>query len=74
MVRQENEQQPRADLIGARQTIDTLALLQDKTKGNLTPQEENMIQNVLFELRMAWIEITNAISRAPQPGVPGGLK
>jgi len=61
---------PEVDLIGARQTIDTLALLQDKTKGNLTPAEENMLQNCLYELRMAYLEVTNLITRPPQGG-PG---
>lgn len=68
-------EQPRADIMGARQTIDTLALLQEKTKGNLTPSEQNMLQSALFELRMAYLELTNAITRGPQPGVvppPGG--
>lgn len=58
---------PRPDIIAARQTIDTLGVLKDKTKGNLTSAEENVLQNVLFELRMAFLEITNAITRAPGP-------
>lgn len=56
---------PQPDIIGARQTIDTLGVLKDKTKGNLTKQEENLLQSALFELRMAFLEITNAITRAP---------
>lgn len=63
---------PEVDLIGARQTIDTLAMLQQKTKGNLTPAEENMIQNCLYELRMAYLEVTNLITNPPQGGVVGG--
>jgi Domain of unknown function (DUF1844) len=66
--RQEGET-PRVDIIGARQTIDSLEVLQEKTKGNLTDREKTMLQNVLFELRMAWIEITNAVaSSATKPG------
>ena len=61
---------PEVDLMGARQTIDTLALLQEKTKGNLSAAEENMLQNVLYELRMAYLEVTNLITRPPQGG-PG---
>ena len=76
-VRPEGEQ-PRVDIIGARQTIDSLSLLQEKTKGNLTDREQTLLQNVLFELRMAWIEITNAIAKAPaRPpggGQPSGIK
>jgi len=58
---------PRPDIVGARQTIDTLGVLKDKTKGNLTPQEENLLQNILFELRMAFLEMTNALTRPPAP-------
>ena len=58
--------QPRVDLIGARQTIDTLSLLSEKTKGNLTSAEENFLQNCLYELRMAYVEVTNALARPPQ--------
>ncbi len=61
---------PEVDLMGARQTIDTLAILQEKTKGNLTPAEENMLRNCLYELRMAYLEVTNLITRPPQGG-PG---
>ena len=57
---------PQVDLIGARQTIDTLALLQEKTKNNLTPKEQNFLQNALYELRMAYVEVTNAIAKGPQ--------
>lgn len=62
---------PEVDLIGARQTIDTLAMLQEKTKSNLTAAEENMMQNCLYELRMAYLEVTNLITHPPQGG-PGG--
>jgi hypothetical protein len=58
--------QPRVDLIGARQTIDTLSLLSEKTKGNLTGAEENVLQNCLYELRMAYVEVTNALAHPPQ--------
>jgi hypothetical protein len=68
-IRQEGEP-PAVDVMGARQTIDSLNILQDKTKGNLTDREQNLLQNVLFELRMAWIEITNAIAKIATSG-PG---
>lgn len=62
--------QAQLDLIGARQTIDTMALLSDKTKGNLTTKEQNFLQNALYELRMAYVEVTNAIARGPQQAPP----
>lgn len=57
---------PQLDLIGARQTIDSLSLLSEKTKGNLTSKEQNFLQNALYELRMAYVEMTNAITKGPQ--------
>ena len=63
--------QPRVDLIGARQTIDTLSLLSEKTKGNLTGAEETFLQNCLYELRMAYVEVTNALAQPPQPQAAG---
>lgn len=71
LMRQQGEQ-PRVDIIGARQTIDTLSLLAEKTKGNLTPTEENFLQNSLYEVRMAYVEVTNALARPPQPGPATG--
>jgi len=61
--------QPGVDLIGARQTIDTLGMIAEKTKGNLTPKEQGFLQNCLYELRMAYVEVTNALAHHPQaPG------
>jgi hypothetical protein len=68
----EQGQQPRIDIIGARQTIDTLSLLAEKTKGNLTPTEQNFLQNSLYELRMAYVEVTNALARPPQQAQANG--
>lgn len=58
-------QQP--DVIGARHTIDILAVLAEKTKGNLTERESSVLQNSLFELRMTFVELTKAITTAPPP-------
>ncbi|MGA2746686.1 MAG: DUF1844 domain-containing protein [Candidatus Sulfotelmatobacter sp.] len=71
LMRQQAEQ-PRVDLIGARQTIDTLSLIGEKTKNNLTSVEEGFLQNSLYELRMAYVEVTNALARPPQPGPATG--
>ncbi len=68
----EQGQQPRVDIIGARQTIDTLSLIGEKTKNNLTAAEENFLQNSLYELRMAYVEVTNALARPPKPGPVAG--
>ena len=64
-------QRPRVDILGARQTIDLLGVLAEKTKGNLTETEDRMLQTVLFEVRMAFLELTNMITlqgvQAPPP-------
>lgn len=67
-------QKARIDILGARQSIDMLALLQEKTKGNLTAREEATLQNVLFELRMMFLEITNAIAAQAQKAGDGKKK
>jgi hypothetical protein len=66
LMREEGSTQPHIDLIGARQTIDTISLLSEKTKGNLSSVEENFLQNSLYELRMAYVEVTNVLTRPPQ--------
>jgi hypothetical protein len=71
LMRQQGAQ-PQIDIIGARQTIDTLSLIAEKTKGNLTAAEENFLQNSLYELRMAYVEVTNALARPPQAGPATG--
>lgn len=71
LMRQQGEQ-PRVDVIGARQTIDTLSLIAEKTKGNLTAAEANFLQNSLYELRMAYVEVTNALAHPPQSGPATG--
>ena len=63
-------QQPRVDIMGARATIDMLALLEEKTRGNLYVTEDNTIQTALFEARMAFLELTNMISLHAVPPVP----
>lgn len=59
-------QKPRIDILGARQSIDMLGVLQEKTKGNLSDKEQRLLQNALFELRMMFLEVTNAIAQQAQ--------
>lgn len=46
------------DLSQAKFIIDTLGVIRDKTKGNLTQEEANLLENVLYELRMQYITKT----------------
>ena len=48
-----------ADFEAARHTIDMLAVVQEKTRGNLTPQEEQLLEQVLYELRLAYVNISS---------------
>ncbi len=44
----------------ARQTIDLLALLQDKTRGNLSGEEERILESALFDVRMRFVEVAKS--------------
>jgi hypothetical protein len=63
-------QKPRIDIIGARQSIDMLTVLEEKTHASLNEKEQRLIQNMLFELRMMFLEITNAIAHQAQNPPP----
>jgi hypothetical protein len=70
-------QRPRVDILGARTTIDLLGVLADKTHGNLTESEDRALQTVLYEVRMAFMELTSMINlQAMQPpqGPPPGKR
>lgn len=47
---------PNKNLPMAKQTIDILGMLQDKTRGNLTADEESLIKNILYDLRMRYVK------------------
>ena len=44
------------DMVMAKQNIDIIAMLQDKTKGNCTKEEEHLLEGILYELRMLYVE------------------
>jgi hypothetical protein len=54
------------NLDGAAQMIDILALLEEKTRGNLTLEERQVLEQVLYELRLRFVEASS--------GKPGGDK
>jgi hypothetical protein len=66
-------QQPRVDIMGARNTIDLVGVLAEKTRGNLSPAEDRMLQAALYELRMAFLELSGMITLpgVPPPPAPG---
>jgi len=59
-------QPPQTDLSAAQQMIDVLAMLQQKTTGNLDSGEAAMLENALFDLRMRYVELAKK-DRAPSP-------
>jgi hypothetical protein len=68
-------QQPQVDIMGARQSVDMLGVLAERTKGNLSEAETRLLDNALFELRMGFLEITQVLARsaaakATTPGRP----
>jgi Domain of unknown function (DUF1844) len=52
-----------ADLANGSRTIDLLEVLQEKTRGNLTSQESKLLEEVLYELRMTYLEIQKRASK-----------
>jgi hypothetical protein len=49
-------QEKRLDLPLAKQVIDTLGLLQEKTKGNLSKEEDQLLRSVLYDLRLRYLQ------------------
>lgn len=60
-------QRAQLDLEGARETIDLLGLLQEKTHGNLQPAEDSMLDRALYELRLAYVDVQRAATSRVQP-------
>ena len=68
------------DLMGARATIDMLGIIEEKTRGNLSDNEAKLVQSALFELRLSFLDMTQALAKQAQqrqggPGMggPGGM-
>ena len=56
-----------SNLDGAAQMIDILSLLEEKTRGHLTAEERQVLEQVLYELRMRFIEAKNGGRRIVEP-------
>lgn len=60
------------NLEAAKHAIDLLQVLEDKTKGNLTEAESKLLDQVLYEMRMRYVQVAGASGAAgPQPPTPG---
>ena len=58
MVKSPQDEGPPVDLVAAKETIDLLDILQQKTMGNLTPEEEALLTGSLYELHMVFVDLS----------------
>ena len=58
------EEKPEPDLQLARHSIDLLGMLLDKTKGNLSLEEQRMLENSLTELRFRFVQVSDDLAKA----------
>jgi uncharacterized protein DUF1844 len=65
----DKDQQPNLPL--ARHSIDLLAALQEKTRGNLTVEEQRLLENGLTELRFRFVQVSSEQKRTPAGSAPG---
>lgn len=61
LIRVRGEEERGPDLEMARYNIDMLDMLAEKTKGNLTPQEQEMVKNTLSDLRMGFVSVAKQL-------------
>jgi hypothetical protein len=59
------------DIEGAREMIDMLDTLREKTRGNLAPEEESLLSEVLGSLKLSYMEISKAAAKAMREGAKG---
>ena len=57
----------------ARDTVDILEMLKAKTRGNLTAEEQQLMDTVVYELKMSFVEVQQAIARSRAGIKPGGM-
>jgi len=56
MIQDPNAKEPGKNLPLAKQTIDLISMLKEKTKGNLTSEEEKLMDNILYDLKMRYVK------------------
>ena len=61
------EEKPQPDLMLARHTIDMMAVLLEKTKGNLALEEQRLLENSLTELRFRFVQVSDEAGKAAVP-------
>jgi hypothetical protein len=63
--------QTMVDIEGAREVIDMLDVLREKTRGNLAPEEDRMLAELLGSLKFSFLEMSKAAAAAAQKAGPG---
>jgi hypothetical protein len=58
-------QQSEGNLAAALQMIEILGLLEQKTRGNLTAEERQLLEQLLYELRMRYVEASKGVAQEP---------
>src|SRR4051812_8236878 len=67
LMRFDEQDQSEPDLLLARHTIDTMSVLQEKTRGNLTLEEQRLLENSLTELRFRFVQVSEEVAKtSPQ--------
>jgi len=61
----EEKDRPKPDLRVARHSIDLLSMIAEKTKGNLTLEEQRLIENSLTELRFRFVQVSDQQAKQP---------
>ena len=60
----DEEQKPEPDLLMARHSIDLMAVLLEKTRGNLQLEEQRFLENSLTELRFRYVQVSDEVAKA----------
>ena len=60
-------QRSHVNLPAAQQIIEILGLLEEKTKGNLSAEERQVLEQALYELRMRFVEVAQSAPKPPEP-------
>ena len=71
----EEKDRPEPDFRIARHTIDLMAMLQEKTRGNMSMEEQRLVENALTELRFRFVQaMENRGKKEEQAGAPTDSK
>ena len=62
----DSDEKPEPNLPMARHSIDMLAMLQEKTRGNLSMEEQRLLENGLTELRFRYVQISDEVKNPPK--------